>query len=385
VENDRLRVLTVYLDQTAPWLRLTEPITDVLTDNNFKVSGYVEQGSRVYVNEREVEVNFGYFETTVSAPEGDFDLEISALDTAGNELINIVSLTVDTIPPALEVIYPMEDLVTNVETINVMGTILGTKGEDMRYLELYINGIPRLFDYTSGEFSHEVLLEEGVNRIVIEGMDPAGNSGTLIRTVMLDSQAPYLSVFIGNTREDPNWNEPVSLSDFVYVSGFTEIGVALTIDGVSVDVDGETGYFNYTQTIPTPLPGLKIFTKDIMVTSTDAAGNSVTISEKVNRLEGAAIETVDETSTAEWLILFLAVIIFGMALAGAYGYNRIQSQQEMIEAYETAPSPARVTAEGKVIAPPPARPARGGRPRPKPPTPEAEEEEVVIEMDDEEV
>jgi hypothetical protein len=171
VENDRLIMLTVHLDQTAPWLRLTEPIVDTLTDNNFKVSGYVEQGSRVYVNDREVEVSFGYFETTVSAPEGAFDLEISALDGAGNELVRVIPLTVDTLAPAIEVTYPTEGFVTNLDTVTVMGTITGTRNEDMRYLELYINGIPRLFDYTSGEFSHEVLLEEGVNRIVIESMD----------------------------------------------------------------------------------------------------------------------------------------------------------------------------------------------------------------------
>jgi hypothetical protein len=169
------------------------------------------------------------------------------------------------------------------------------------------------------------------------------------------------------------------------VTGFTEIGAALTVDGVSVDVDDQTGEFNYTLTIPKPLPGLKIFTKDIVVTSTDAAGNAVTVVEKANRIEGATTEEVDETSTAEWLILFLAIVIFGMALAGAYGYNRIQSQQEMIEAYETAPQPARVTDNGRVISPPPARPARGGRPRPRAPEPVDEEEEIVIETDDEEV
>jgi hypothetical protein len=125
VENDRLIMLTVYLDQTAPWLRLTEPVADVLTDNNFVVSGYVEQGSRVYVNDREVEVSFGYFETTVSAPEGAFDLEISALDGAGNELINVIPLTIDTIAPAIEVTNPTEGFVTNLDTVTVMGTIMG--------------------------------------------------------------------------------------------------------------------------------------------------------------------------------------------------------------------------------------------------------------------
>ncbi|MCK4300512.1 MAG: hypothetical protein KAX80_13300, partial [Planctomycetes bacterium] len=134
------------------------------------------------------------------------------------------------------------------------------------------------------------------------------------------------------------------------------------------------------------LPGLKISTKDIEVTSTDSAGNSVMLTETVNRIEGASTTSEDITSTAEWLILFLALVIFGMALAGAYGYNRIQSQQELIEAYETAPSPARVTADGKTITPPPARPARGGRAR-KATAPESvDEDEVVIHVDgDEEV
>ncbi|MCK4971165.1 MAG: hypothetical protein KAS77_11570, partial [Thermoplasmata archaeon] len=123
---------------------------------------------------------------------------------------------------------------------------------------------------------------------------------------------------------------------------------------------------------------------DIEVTSTDSAGNSVTITESVNRIEGASTTTEDTTSTAEWLILFLALVIFGMALAGAYGYNRIQSQEELIESYETAPSPAHVTADGKTITPPPARPARGGRAR-KPTAPEpVDEDEVVIDVGDEE-
>jgi len=384
VGNDRFSYLRVLLDQTAPWLRITSPTEEVLTMKDFMVAGYVEQGSRIFVNDREVTVSYGYFETSVSAPEGPFDVTITSQDEAGNEMVNTVPLLIDTIAPSLEVTYPMEGFVTNEPTIDVMGSILGTELEDARYLELYINGIPRLFDYTSGEFSQEIILEEGVNRIQIMGMDTAGNSASMVRTVMLDSEAPYLSVFIGNVRNDPNWNEPVSLSDFVYVSGFTEIGVVLTIDRVSVDVDPETGYFNYTLALSKPLPGLKISTKNIDVTSTDGAGNSVTLTETVNRIEGASTTSEDTTSTAEWLILFLALVIFGMALAGAYGYNRIQSQEELIEAYESTPGPARVTADGKTITPPPARPARGGRAR-KPTAPEpVDEDEVVIHVDDDE-
>jgi hypothetical protein len=301
---------------------------------------------------------------------------------------------VDTIAPALEVTHPVEGYTTKDDVIEVVGSILGTEGEDMRYLELYVNDVPSIFDFNSGRFTKEVILEEGVNRIVVKGMDPAGNTDVITRTVMLDSQAPYLNVVIGNTRIDPNWNEPVSLSDFVYVSGFTEIGAVLSVNGISVDVDSVTGYFNYSLDLPTPAPGLKISTTDITVTSTDEAGNTVSVMKTVNRLEGVETEKEEKTTTAEWMILILAVVIFGLAFAGAIGYQRIQAQEELIEAYETQPPPPMVTPEGTVVAPPPSRPARGGRARQKPRTPEptAEEEldediegeEVVIEVDDEE-
>jgi hypothetical protein len=308
------------------------------------------------------------------------------MDTAGNEATMDRLLTVDTVAPAIEVRTPVDGFVTNSPTIEVAGSIsLGDeRAADIRYIELYISGVPRLFNFQTGEFAQEVALEEGVNHIVVRAIDPAGNVATLTRTVMLDSQAPYLSVQIGNTRMDPNWNEPVSLSDFVYVSGFTEIGAALSVNGVSVQVDRETGSFNYSLDLAAPTGGLKIATTTVRVVATDAAGNAAIREQDVNRLEGTKTTKKAGANTAQWMVLMLALVIFGLSFVGAISYQRIQSQEEMIEALEARPPAAVVTPEGTVASPPPARPVRGGRARQRPEAPkrdEGKEGDVVVDLD----
>jgi hypothetical protein len=286
---------------------------------------------------------------------------------------------VDTVAPALEILYPSDGYVTSVPTVEVMGSIAldDEREADIRYIELYINEVPRLFNFLTGTFSQEVMLEEGVNRIEVLAIDPVGNEARAVRTVMLDSQAPYLSVSLGNVRNDPNWNEPVSLSDFIYVSGFTEIGAALTINGVAVEVDTETGSFNYSLDLPAPAGGLRIATTTVLVESVDAAGNMAQYDQDVNRIK--AVATGEKgTDTAQWLVLLLALVIFGLSFAGAMSYQRIQAQEEVIEALEARPQMA-VTPEGKAVSPPPSRPVRGGRVRHKPAP--ASKEEVVIDLD----
>ena len=383
VGNDRVILLSLTLDRTAPWVRLTEPSGSMVTEKDILVSGFVEIGSSVFVNDREVDVTFGHFETTVSALEGDFTLHIVAMDEAGNEAVVDRILRVDTVPPALEVRQPSDGFVTNEQTVAIVGAIAldDEREADIRFLELYINDIPRLFNFQSGEFSQDLMLEEGVNRIVVRAVDLAGNQAMVTRTVMLDSEAPYLSVQVGNVRMDPNWNEPVSLSDFVYVAGFTEIGAALTIDGVSVEVDPETGSFNYSMTLPEPVGDLRIATKMIHVVSTDPAGNVATYDKAVNRIN-VVEKTKEGAGTAQWLVLVLALVIFGLCFAGAIGYQRMQAQEELIEELEARPTVA-VTTEGKVVSPPPARPARGGRARAKAPAEKGDE--VVVDLDKEEV
>jgi hypothetical protein len=385
VGNERHVALMLTLDRTAPWVRLISPEGDVVTGKDLQVEGFVELGAKVFVNEREVDTSYGHFTTTVSAKEGPFNLHIVAMDGAGNEATMDRSLTVDTVAPALEVRTPVDGFVTSSPTIEVSGSIsLGDeRAADVRFIELHISGVPRLFNFQTGEFAQEVALEEGVNHIVVRAADPAGNEATLTRTVMLDSEAPYLSVQVSNTRMDPNWNEPVSLSDFVYVSGFTEVGAALSVNGVSVQVDRETGSFNYSLDLAAPTGGLRIATTTVSVVATDAAGNAAIREQDVNRLVETGPAKKAGANAAQWMVLMLALVIFGLSFVGAISYQRMQSQEEYIEALEARPQSV-VIVEGKAVTPPPARPVRGGRARHKPEAPkgdEGKEGDVVVDLD----
>jgi hypothetical protein len=395
VGNERVITVTIILDRSPPWIKLVEPEGDVVTDNDIQVTGYVEEGTRVFVNEREVDVSFGYFTTTISAPDGGFSLDVTALDRAGNEYTIHRALTVDTTSPTMDVTFPSDDHVTSEETLTVTGTIYLEDEvlEEIRDIELFVAGIPTIFNYMTGDFSLDMMLDEGINRIDVRAVDPAGNEFVIKRMVTLDSMVPYLDAYLGNVRTDPNWNEPVSLSDFVYVTGFTEIGVALTINGVSVEVDSKDGYFNYSLELPPPPSGLKISTTIVRVVSTDEAGNTNIQELPVNRLEGVDVKKEEEISSAEWLVLALALVIFGLTFAGVIGYQRIQTQDELIESMEAREA---AIVAGPPASKPPARPTRGARarrPSPSPPeeeTVEAEElegdeEEVVIELGEEEV
>ena len=91
------------------------------------------------------------------------------------------------------------------------------------------------------------------------------------------------------------------------------------------------------------------------------------------------VEKEEGISTAEWLMLVMAFIIFGLAFAGVISYQRFQTQDELIESME-----AREAARGTGPAPsrPPARPTRGARTRRT--SLEKPEEDVVEEAEDEE-
>ena len=377
VGNERHVHVAIALDRTPPWVRLMEPLSDTVTVRDVPVKGLVEQGARVFVNDREVEVRLGYFETVVSTREGPFALRVSAVDQAGNEAVLERALDVDTMAPTVGLTFPPEGYTTNLATMTVVGTLSldGESAASVRLIDLYIAGSPRLFDLATGEFSQDVQLEEGVNRIAVRAVDGAGNEVTVVRTVMLDSEAPYLSVAIGGTRMDPNWREPVATGPSVRVTGFTEVGASLMVNGVSVQVDTATGSFDYVLELPAPAGGLRITTTVVSVVATDAAGNAQAFEQKVNRVSTPAKGGEGGIGTAEWALLALAMVVFAMSFAGAIVYSRLADQEAVIEELEADHS--------RSGGAPPGRPARGGTGRRRPGRPQGTiSDDVLVDLEE---
>ena len=188
----------------------------------------------------------------------------TAFDSLGGLTFVNWTFTVDTIPPLLLVTapaYPMVPtslvlvegtavlvnyaLFPGAAPINVTATVLPS-------------GVKRWAYPVAGPFSIPVPLTEGVNTIFVNATDHVGNFATQIVNVVSDTVKPPLVVLTPA-------NLSVSPTDLVRVSGLSEFGAYLSVNGFSVTVAP-----NGTWSIVLALPeGLNI----LQIAAADQVGN----------------------------------------------------------------------------------------------------------------
>ena len=175
------------------------------------------------------------------------------------------SFTVDTIPPILLVtapVYPIvpltgilvegsaflvnETLFGGAAPINVTATVLPAGVTSWTY------------PAADGSFAIPLPLTEGVNTIFVNATDRLGNFATEIRGIVRDTTKPSLVVLTPAL--------PVSATSTVWVSGRTEPGAFVVVDGFSVAVSPLDGSWGVNLTLP---DGIDIIT----VAAADQVGN----------------------------------------------------------------------------------------------------------------
>ena len=261
--NLAVATLTIIRDTIAPPLTVTNPSTSTLLTNNpmIKINGTTEIGAKVMLNNQFVSVDStGYFEVPYVLAEGVNNIVVVAIDAAGNTATVTRIITLDTRAPTLSVTTPEDNTVTRSSTIGVSGvTEVGAT--------LLVNGNPVSINPSDGSFSTTVsLLSDRTNTITIESKDAAGNMATIILRVIQDSTAPTLTV------SSPTDNLITNRSTIV-VTGTTEYGSILRVNNLLVGVD-TSGTFNTEIALSDGV-------HDIVISSTDTAGNSATITRRV--------------------------------------------------------------------------------------------------------
>jgi len=243
---------TIRLDTKAPLLMVSEPLDGYRTnDRNLRVSGITEAGSRVFVNGAPVAVGGTTYQASVQLSEGVNHLNFDAVDMAGNHNYTVVTVTLKTVPPKLEITMPTKNnVLTNSVEISLQGYV--EPGSTM-----WINKEQK--DY-SGDWSCVLSLKEGKNKITVEAMDDVGNRVMIGRTVVRDTMPPMLAVF------NPQ-DKMIVTDDNVSVEGSVEPGASLTVNGKVTSTIG--GVF-------TTMVKLKEGGNAITLVATDAAGNSNT-------------------------------------------------------------------------------------------------------------
>lgn len=122
---------------------------------------------------------------TIVVYGSDYDGNVSAEASA--------TFKIDTTPPTLNVSAPVNNLLTNVPNVTVVGTTNDANSTPVSIL-ITVGGT----SYTpsvgqDGSFSQVVALSEGSNTITIKATDSSGLESTVTRTVVLDTGAPVFS------------------------------------------------------------------------------------------------------------------------------------------------------------------------------------------------
>lgn len=186
-------------------------------------------------------------------------------DNAGGSGSASWTFTVDTLPPILLVTEPVYPAVPST-AVYVNGTAVladATLFAGAAPINVTATVLPQgatvwTYPAADGSFSLFVPLAEGVNIMFVNATDRLGNFATTIKSIVSDTTPPALVIDTPDT--------PVSASSTVWVSGHTEPGAYVVVDGYSVAVSPLDGSWGVNLTLP---DGINI----IKVAAADPVGN----------------------------------------------------------------------------------------------------------------
>ncbi|MGM0836112.1 MAG: cell wall-binding repeat-containing protein [Bacillota bacterium] len=164
-----------------------------VNENAYTISGSVEEDGLVNIYNNDILV--GTTEAVNQAfelevPVNDGENKITATLTKGeveSSHSNTLTIVKDGTKPNISIDSPKNGLFTNEQLITVTGSVTDT------YLDTVFIQDEEVSVNENGSFSHEVQLNEGMNEIVVNARDLAGNDEMASIEVHLDTVAPVIS------------------------------------------------------------------------------------------------------------------------------------------------------------------------------------------------
>jgi hypothetical protein len=197
------------VDTKLPPLRVAKPASGVeIASKSVPVTGTSEAGAAVSVSwkggsAQTVAGDDGTWSLTATVPEGPASLKVTASDAAGNAAVAGRAVIVDTTAPTVKLVKQPKRL-TETDAPVLSGTLAGEKPDRAR-LTAVVNGrkvvpvrgaegvdesgnpIPSV-TFDGNRFTMSVgTVPQGTNTVKVLASDPAGNDGTAVATVLVDS------------------------------------------------------------------------------------------------------------------------------------------------------------------------------------------------------
>jgi hypothetical protein len=258
--------------------------------NNVSISGKVydlESGlDALYCGSNFVPVSSdGTFKLNVALNEGANSFTLIAIDKAGNKTQKIINIVKDTIPPEINItfpiasIYPSYEGITVISDIKVTGTI-----KDLLPITLLINN-ENCFVDSYGNFAYQTNLNYGLNKIYLKAIDAAGNISekTLIiyKTInpkfIFRINNPKMQVQVINKQGQLDWVEeeidPGRYTVPVIVKGRVFIPIRKFIELINGTVDWDAISKKVTITVPGRGKTIELWIGKPLARVTDSYGN----------------------------------------------------------------------------------------------------------------
>ena len=126
--------------------------------------------------------------------DGEHTVSIEASDNDGNVAESkSTTFTVDTVPPTLNIMAPVEGLVTSSPNLVVAGQTNDVTSSPVT-INITLGGVDQGAVSVGGDgsFSKSITLAEGSNVIVIKATDAAEKTTSVTRNVVLDTSVPRI-------------------------------------------------------------------------------------------------------------------------------------------------------------------------------------------------
>jgi hypothetical protein len=171
--NTNAATCRVFLDTTIQ-LNITSPADGVqVNSSSIVITGRTDSDAVITIGDLSVKNLAGNFSQAVPLAEGLNKVTVSSVDLAGNRIEKTVRITVDTIPPVITVISPLENTVM---VQNLEMRIRSEAGAVVTVDGVQVNGTGDLFTFTG-------ILQKGANKFTITARDAAGNTNTTEKTL----------------------------------------------------------------------------------------------------------------------------------------------------------------------------------------------------------
>ncbi len=173
------------IDTIPPILFFTSPVDlQNFSQPSLAVRGFVNDPnlSTVTINGIPATINQNTFSAPVNLAEGSNVLAAVATDLAQNQRSQLINVTLDTVPPVVAITSPADQAVINQVSVTVEGTLNDPNAS------VFV-GQSRAVIVSPGVWrALGVPLSMGVNQIVAQAADPAGNQAQASITIQTNSQ-----------------------------------------------------------------------------------------------------------------------------------------------------------------------------------------------------